>query len=712
MTTPIEQQLAAREIYVTGPGKHRTVCPRCDKGTGDTALSVNVNGSSAVWHCFRCEWKGGTGDRVNGYAYRRDPIEESAQHERVATQALHALRAASYISTGSHAYLKKKRIDGVKIKADCNSRLLVPIFDVEGKLWNLQTIDTTGEKRFLPGGRVKGCFSWIGDNWPVSDRIVICEGWATGASIFEADNTAAVIVALNAGNLEPVARAVRAVKSDAGIVIAADDDWRTAGNPGLSKARAAAALIGAGVAVPEFPESRPESATDFNDMVATAGREAVRKIIMDALGSTPEPRQPPPESERRELRTPRVLNLADYRATRFKGEPPPPKWLIDGSIPLGVPVLLAAMGGVGKSFLTLQLGVTVATPPEPIAANVIDLNHLRPILGGPVAAHGPVVIVTAEDDDATIHRRLKAVDPHERRTDDLTIVALPNAGGPLPLFVMDRDGVRATDEWLMLSAQLRAVENLKLVVIDPLQAFVQAPLDSDSAAAQFVMSAFGQLATETGATVLVCHHMRKSTNGKATQTPAEARDAIRGASALVDGSRAVYALWPAGDSAVETTAKLLQTPLAPGDVVKGAIVKSNGAKPGGDATYVRAESGLLVDRTAQIRSVNPSNVELWDWLEADIAACADDRMPLQKTGYSGVFEQQECLYPALRNLSRDRLRKLCQELIDAGRVVKCRARGSCAAVWLDVPGGRFALADGQGEIRTGARTQRHQDAAA
>ena len=145
-------------------------------------------------------------------------------------------------------------------------------------------------------------------------------------------------------------------------------------------------------------------------------------------------------------------------------------------------------------------------------------------------------------------------------------------------------------------------------------------------------------------------------------------------------------------------------------MVTGAIVKSNGAKPGGVATYVRAESGLLLDRTAQIRSVNPSNSDLWDWLEADVAAYATDRMPLQKTGASGVHEQRECLHPALRNLSRNRLWALCQDLIDAGRVVKCRAKGSSSAVWLDVPDGPFAQADGDGEIRTGARTKRHPDA--
>ena len=99
--------------------------------------------------------------------------------------------------------------------------------------------------------------------------------------------------------------------------------------------------------------------------------------------------------------------------------------------------------------------------------------------------------------------------------------------------------------------------------------------------------------------------------------------------------------------------------------------------------------------------------ELDRLLAANEAKPARERLTLIRVGASGVHEHRECLHPALRNLSRNRLWALCQELIDAGRIVKCRAKGSSSAVWLDFPDGQFAQADGEGEIRTGARTKRH-----
>jgi len=52
---------------------------------------------------------------------------------------------------------------------------------------------------------------------------VVCEGYATGATIHEATGLA-VIVAFDAGNLLPVARFFREKKPDWLIVIAADND--------------------------------------------------------------------------------------------------------------------------------------------------------------------------------------------------------------------------------------------------------------------------------------------------------------------------------------------------------------------------------------------------------------------------------------------------------------------------------------------------------
>src|SRR5262249_1001881 len=82
-------------------------------------------------------------------------------------------------------------------------RLTVPTRDADGKLWSLQFISADGAKRFLTGGRTAGCFHIIGV--PQDDKMVIvCEGYATGASIHEATGHA-VVVAFTSGNLKPVA---------------------------------------------------------------------------------------------------------------------------------------------------------------------------------------------------------------------------------------------------------------------------------------------------------------------------------------------------------------------------------------------------------------------------------------------------------------------------------------------------------------------------
>ena len=50
------------------------------------------------------------------------------------------------------------------------------------------------------------------------------------------------------------------------LIIAGDDDRLTNGNPGRTKANAAAAKAGATVAFPNWPEGAPEDLTDFNDL--------------------------------------------------------------------------------------------------------------------------------------------------------------------------------------------------------------------------------------------------------------------------------------------------------------------------------------------------------------------------------------------------------------------------------------------------------------
>jgi putative DNA primase/helicase len=120
--------------------------------------------------------------------------------------------------------------------------------DTAGILHSLQTIAPDGSKMFMSGGRVKGCYFSIGKP---RGALIICEGLATGASIHECTGHA-VAVAFNAGNLESVAVALRTKYPALKIIIAADDDHQTPGNPGLTKATAAVQATGACLVVPVF----------------------------------------------------------------------------------------------------------------------------------------------------------------------------------------------------------------------------------------------------------------------------------------------------------------------------------------------------------------------------------------------------------------------------------------------------------------------------
>ncbi|RQQ60277.1 toprim domain-containing protein [Burkholderia stagnalis] len=156
--------------------------------------------------------------------------------------------------------------------------LLVPMRNAAGELVNLQFVDADGQKRFKTGGEVAGCWYQFGGEPAADGLLLIGEGFATCASAFEVAH-APVVVAFNAGNLLAVAQAWRARLPHARIVLLADDDAKTAGNPGLTKATEAARAVGGAVAVPAFDADRPAGATDFNDLQQYAGGEAVAACI-------------------------------------------------------------------------------------------------------------------------------------------------------------------------------------------------------------------------------------------------------------------------------------------------------------------------------------------------------------------------------------------------------------------------------------------------
>jgi phage/plasmid primase-like uncharacterized protein len=215
--------------------------------------------------------------------------EERERHELTSKRA-QAILAAAHDADPSHPYLASKGVKTHGLKVDAGNRLVIPLRDPKGTIWSVQTIAADGTKLFLTGGRKGGLFHILGE---ACDDLVIAEGFATAASIREATGLP-VVIALDAGNLARVAKSIRGWLPLARIVIAADDDHTTEGNPGLTKARAAAELIGATVAAPNFLEGE-ERGTDFNDLAARRGHEPLAAIIRRAFEEKADEPEPAPD---------------------------------------------------------------------------------------------------------------------------------------------------------------------------------------------------------------------------------------------------------------------------------------------------------------------------------------------------------------------------------------------------------------------------------
>ena len=252
-------------------------------GTAAGAFGCWRTGLQSTW-CAKSDHAMTDAER-EAHQHRTKAMKAQREAELQATQQQASQTAAALWreaapAPAAHEYLTRKRIKPHGAKFD-GHRLMIPMRDTAGKLHSLQTIAPDGEKRFMPGGRVKGCYHSIGKPGGV---LIVCEGYATGASIHEATGNA-VAVSFNAGNLEAVALALRAKYAGLKIIVAADDDHQTDGNPGKAKATAAAQAVGGLVAVPSFPADRPNKATDFNDLHQIAGLDAVKACLDTAIES-------------------------------------------------------------------------------------------------------------------------------------------------------------------------------------------------------------------------------------------------------------------------------------------------------------------------------------------------------------------------------------------------------------------------------------------
>jgi putative DNA primase/helicase len=222
-------------------------------------------------------------------AMRREREAEEARRRAEAATVAAATWQAAKPAPADHAYLRSKGIKPHGARLADDGRLIVPV-RVAGEIVSLQFIGDDGAKRFLPGGRVAGGYYGIGKP-DGAKALCVAEGFATGATIHEATGLP-VAVAFNAGNLAAAARALRERFPALSLILCADDDCRTEGNPGITKATEAARAVGGLLAVPDFGSDRPDGATDFNDLAQHRGHEAVERAIEGARAADGTSEQP------------------------------------------------------------------------------------------------------------------------------------------------------------------------------------------------------------------------------------------------------------------------------------------------------------------------------------------------------------------------------------------------------------------------------------
>ena len=247
-----------------------------------------------------------------------------------------------------------------------------------------------------------------------------------------------------------------------------------------------------------------------------------------------------------------------------------------------------------------------------------------------------------------------------------------------------------TRHFAKLRDQIDRIADLKLVVLDPLSSFMHADINADPAAGSFVTGLLAGLATETGAAIIVAHHMRKPQGNRPITTVEQARDAVRGSSALVDGVRLVYGIWPMSEELQAGVFKTLDDKPARNALFQGAVVKANGSTDRTIRTYLRAPNGLLVDVTEQLYESRLGKAELSEALIASIAKAARNGHPYTHTGGNGVYRQRHRLAAVFHDVSRNRLQNIIQDLLNDNVLVKGKASGSKEDKWLDVPNGPFA----------------------
>lgn len=189
-------------------------------------------------------------------------------------------------------YLQNKGllIELVSLNGD---KIIVPIMAIDGVITGAQFIESNGHKQLMKGTNKKGAFMVaspraedISLQLEQADKIIICEGLATGLSLSLFTTDIPVVCAVDAGNLIHVAKAIRGKYPDIKIMIAGDNDIGNETNVGKESAIKSALAVNGYYSLPDT-----DVKSDWDDYRQKYGIEASRKAFYDGLIKPQAPEQ-------------------------------------------------------------------------------------------------------------------------------------------------------------------------------------------------------------------------------------------------------------------------------------------------------------------------------------------------------------------------------------------------------------------------------------
>jgi hypothetical protein len=199
---------------------------------------------------------------------------------------------------------------------------------------------------------------------------------------------------------------------------------------------------------------------------------------------------------------------------------PPRKWVYGRHYLRSFVSVLASAGGVGKTSM--------------ISVEALAICTGRPLLGEEVHERANVWVMNLEDPLEEMQRRfIAAMQHHNVKRDEVEGRLFLDAGRDFQakFVTQTRDGVVINDALIEYMRERIVAEGIGVVVIDPWVGAIDIN-ENDNTAMNKAVAAVRQIADETGASIVLVHHIRKGNGDEATI------DSVRGAGSLIGAARA------------------------------------------------------------------------------------------------------------------------------------------------------------------------------